>query len=108
MFLQFGALFLDHLIKLFQLLAQLHEKVLCGIGFLSAFLDGVKIGFFLSIFVIHTTIFFVMRSTCTPMLLAEVAMLLKVNFLGDSGCRLSARSLVSVRISFMDISTFLT
>jgi hypothetical protein len=30
-----------------------------------------------------------------PMLLAQVALLLKADFLGDSGCRLSIRSLVS-------------
>jgi hypothetical protein len=35
------------------------------------------------------------HSICTPMLLIEVAMLLKANFLQDSGCRLSTRSLVS-------------
>ncbi len=42
-----------------------------------------------------TTISYVVRSIHTPMLLAEVALLLDVSFLGDSGRRLSTRSLVS-------------
>jgi hypothetical protein len=41
------------------------------------------------------TIFHVVRSICAPLLLAEVAMLLDANFLWNSGCRLSTRSIVS-------------
>jgi hypothetical protein len=44
-FLGLGALLLDCLLKLVQFLAQLSERLLCGIGFLSAFLDGAEIGF---------------------------------------------------------------
>jgi hypothetical protein len=95
MFLQFGALFFDCLLMLFQLLAHLHKRVLCGIGFLSAFLGKAEIGFFQSVFLILTTISCVVHSICAPMLLAEVAMLLGASFLGDSGRRLSTRSLVS-------------
>ncbi len=82
MFLWFGAFFLDRLLRLFQLLAQLRKKVLCGIGFLSAFLSGTDIGFFLFVFHILTTIFCAVHSIRAPMILADVAMLLKANFFG--------------------------
>jgi hypothetical protein len=45
MILQVGALFLDFLLKPFQLLAYLCKRVLCGIGFLPASLGGAEIGF---------------------------------------------------------------
>ncbi len=83
------------LLKLFQLVAHLWKRVLCGIGFLSAFLSGTEIGFFQSAFYILTAIFHVVHNICAPMLLAEVAMLLKANFLWDSGRRLSTRPLGS-------------
>jgi hypothetical protein len=95
MFLFLGAMFLDLLLKLFQFLAQLRRRVLCGIGFLSAFLGSAEFGFFHSVFLILTTIFCIVHSTRMPMLLAEVAMLLKASFLCDSGRRLSTRSFVS-------------
>ncbi len=40
-----GVSFLENLLELVQFLAQLRERLLCGIGFLSAFLGGAEIGF---------------------------------------------------------------
>ncbi len=56
MFLLLGVLFLDHLLKLVQFLAQLREGLLRGTGFLSAFLSGAEIGFLRSFFLKTTTI----------------------------------------------------
>jgi hypothetical protein len=94
MFLSFGTLFLDCLIKLVQFLAQLHKRLLCRIGFLSAFLGGTEIGSYHSVFLIPTTILCDVCSIPTPMLLAEVTMLLGASFLGYFGCRLGTSSLV--------------
>ncbi len=96
MFLWFGVLSFDSLLKLIQHLANLCKGVLCRIGFLSAFLSGAEIGFFRSVFLILLmAICQVVGSIRTPMLLAKVAMLLGASFLGDSGHRLSTRSLGS-------------
>ena len=65
------------------------------IWFLSAFLSGKEIGFFCSVFLVHTTILGIVHGRCAPMLLSEVAMILGASFLGDSDCRLSTRLLVS-------------
>ncbi len=40
-----GVFLLKHLLKLVQFLAQLRERLLRGIGFLSAFLGNAEIGF---------------------------------------------------------------
>ncbi len=69
-FLGFLACFLESLLKLIQLLAQLCKALPCGIRFLSAFLGGTEIGFLLSILIILTTILGIVRSVCVPMLLA--------------------------------------
>jgi hypothetical protein len=61
--------------------------------FLSGFLRSMKIGFFQSSFLILMTIFCVVHSVRSPMLLAGVAILLEANFLQDSGRRLNTRSL---------------
>ncbi len=94
-FLCFGALFLDYLLKLVQFLAQLCERMLCGIGFLSTFLGDIEIGFFHFVFLIPTTILCVVRGIPAPMFLAGVARLLGASFLGASGRRLSTRYVVS-------------
>ncbi len=94
-FLSFCTLFLDCLLELVQFLAQLCKRLLCRIGFLSAFLGSAEISFFHSIFLIPMTIFCAVHGIHAPMHLAEVAMLLGASFLGDSGHRLSTRSLVS-------------
>jgi hypothetical protein len=93
-FLGLGALFLDFLLKLVQFLAQLRERLLCGIGFLSAFLGGAEIGFLCSIFLILTTVSCFVCSMHALMLLADVPMLLGRAF-GDSDSSISTRLLVS-------------
>jgi hypothetical protein len=88
-----GVLFLDHLLKLVQFLAQLRKRLLCGIGFLSAFLSGTEIGFFYSIFLKSMVICSIVHCVCAPMLLAKVTVFLGMSFLQDSGCSFSARLL---------------
>jgi hypothetical protein len=96
MFLPFGILLLDCLPEPVHLLAQLHERLLCGIGFLSSFNGGKEIRFFRSIFLVFTTILAIVHGICAPMLLAEVAMHLGASFLGNLAHRLSTRLLVSI------------
>ncbi len=71
MFLLLGVLFLDHLLELVRFLAQLHEGLLCGTGFLSAFLSGAEIGFLRSVFLKTTTIARVVHRARAPMLIAR-------------------------------------
>jgi hypothetical protein len=94
-FLSFSALFLDCLLELVQFCAQLCGRLLCRIGFLSAFLVRAEISVFCSVFLVTTAICHVMCGIQAPMLLAKVAMLLSASSLGDSGHRLITRSLVS-------------
>ncbi len=56
----------------------------------------MELGFIRSIFLIPTTILGVVCAICTPMLLAEVAMLLGASFLRNLAHRLSTRPLVSL------------
>jgi hypothetical protein len=80
---RFLAQILQCLLKLIQFLAQLHKVLLYGIGFLIVFLSGVELEFLLSVFLIPTTIPGILHGVCTPMLFAQVAMLLKMDFLGN-------------------------
>jgi hypothetical protein len=59
-----------------------------------AFLSGTEIGFLLSVFLKPTTIKSVVCGIRTPMPLAQVAMLLKADFLGNPGRRLGTRKLL--------------
>jgi hypothetical protein len=98
-----GVFFLDHLLELVQFLAQLRERVLRGIGFLSAFLGGAEIGFFRSVFLKTTAIASIVRRVCAPMLLAQVAMILGTYLFRDSGT-VSTRLL---RTLLLDVRRFL-
>ncbi len=80
----FGISFLENLLELVQFLAQLRERLLRGIGFLSAFLGGTEIGFFCSVFLKTTTIASTVRHVRAPMLLAQVAMFLGTYLFRDS------------------------
>jgi hypothetical protein len=71
MFPLLGVLFLDHLLKLVQFLAQLREGLFRGTGFLSAFLSGAEIGFLHSVFLETTTIATIVRRAGAPMLIAR-------------------------------------
>ncbi len=83
--------FLQQFLELLDLLGQLHEVLVNGICFLSVFLGSTKIGLFLSVFLEPMTITSVVHGIHAPMLLAQVAMLLKVDFLGNPDCRLGTR-----------------
>ncbi len=65
-----------------------------GICFLTKFLIGAEIRLILSIFIKPTTITRVLHGIWAPMLLAQVAMLLKANFLGSPDHRISTRMLL--------------
>ena len=104
MFLLLGVLFLDHLLELVHFLALLRKRLLCGIGFLSAFLSGVETGFFRSVFLKTTAIASIVRCARAPMLLAKVAVFLGTSFLWDSGTVVSTRSL---RTLLLAVQSFL-
>ncbi len=63
-----------------------------GITFSSALLSGRDIGFLLSILLEPTTIRRFMHGICASMLLAQVAVLLKMDFLGNPGHRIGTRA----------------
>ncbi len=94
-FLGLDICLLESLLELVWFLAQLSKTLLSGIGFLSCFLGSPEIGFYLSIFLILTTVLGFVRSMGAPMLLAQVAMLLEADFPEESGHISSTRSLVS-------------
>jgi hypothetical protein len=62
--------FLNSLLQAVQFLAQLGERLFCGIGFLACLLGDVEVGFQRSIFLILAAILGSMRSMRTPMFLA--------------------------------------
>ncbi len=53
------------------------------------------------------TIMSVVRGMCAPMLLAEFAMLLKLDFLGDPDCRIGARAFLPLLALFERFVKFL-
>jgi len=63
----------------------MREGLLYGIGFLSAFLSGVEIGFFLSVFLETTAMASIVHRVRAPMLLAKVACFSVRTFLGTLG-----------------------
>ena len=81
MLLLLGVFFLDHLLELVQFLAQLRERLLYGIGFLSTFHSGAEIGCFHSIFLESPAIFSIVQRVRAPMLLAKVTVFLGTSFL---------------------------
>jgi len=87
-----GVSFLENLLELVQFATQLGERLLRGIGILSAFLGGAEIGFFRSVFLETMAIASIVRRVRAPMFLAQVAMFLCTYLFQDSGT-LSTRSL---------------
>ncbi len=86
---------LQRLLKLLDFLGELREVMVYGITFLSAFLSGaVEIGFLFFVLFKPTTITSAVRGIHTPMLLAQVAVLLKADFLGNAGHRIGTRVLL--------------
>ncbi len=90
----FLAGFLQCLLELIQLLAQLRKVPIYGICILAAFLSGMQIGFLLFVFLIPTTIPGIGCGVHAPILLAQVAMLLEMDFLGNPGHRFGTRMLL--------------
>jgi hypothetical protein len=72
---------LKSLFQLVHFLAQLGKRLLCWIGFLTCLLGGTEIGFHRPIFLIFAAIFGSVRSMRAPMFLAQLARLLKMDFL---------------------------
>jgi hypothetical protein len=85
---------LQCLLKLLDFLSQLREVLVYGITFSSACLSGAEIRFLLSVLFKPTTIMSVVRGMYAPMLLAQVAALLKTDFLGigNPGRRIGTRA----------------
>jgi hypothetical protein len=88
--LHFGDIFFD-LILLFDFFGELRKVVVYRTTFLSAFLDRGEIRFLLSVLFKPTTITSVVRGIHAHMLLAQVAMLLKTDILGNPGRRTGTR-----------------
>jgi hypothetical protein len=85
--------FLQCFLELLNFFGELHKVVVYRITFLSAFLSGMKIRFLLSILFKPTTITSIVHGVCAPMLLAQVAMLLKADFLGNPDRGIGTRAL---------------
>ncbi len=111
-FLAFLTRLLQCLLKLLDFLGWLGKVLVYGIALISAFLSGAETGFLLSVFLKPTTIASVVRGMCAPMLLAEFAMLLKFDFLGNPGRRIGTRAflpfiaLIGKLVGFLKIIQF--
>ena len=99
MFPLLGVFFLDHLLELVHFLALLRKRLLCGIGFLSAFLSGTEIKFFRSVFLKPTAIASIVCRVRVLMLLAKVTVFLGTSFLRDSGVVVITRSLCTLLLA---------
>jgi hypothetical protein len=90
-FLTFLAGLLQHFLELLDFLGELCKVMVYRITFLIALLSSAEIGFLLSVFFKPTTLTCVVHGICAPMLLAQVAMLLKANLLGHPNSSLGTR-----------------
>ncbi len=86
--LHFLTRLLQRFLKLLDILGQLRKVLVHGICFLSAFFSSAEIGLLLSVLLKPTSITSVVRGILAPMLLAQVPMLLKADFLGNPGRRI--------------------
>ncbi len=91
-FLTFLAGLLQCFLEPLNFLGELREVMVFGIIFLTAFLSSTEIRFLCSVLLKPMTITSVVRGICTPMLLAQVAMLLEANFLGHPDHSLGTRA----------------
>jgi hypothetical protein len=85
-FLRLVGSLLKSLLQLVQFLAQLGERLLCWIGFLTCLLGGMEISFCRCVFLILAAIFGSVRSMRVPKFLARLARLLKSDFLVSLLC----------------------
>ncbi len=92
-FLTFLAGLLQSFLELLNFLGELPKIMVYGITPFSAFLSGTEIGFLFSVLLKPTTITSVVHGIHAPMLLAQVAMLLEANFLGNPDRSLGTRGL---------------
>ncbi len=90
-FLTFLAGLLQRFLGFLDFLSELRKVLIYGIVFLTAFLSGAEIGLLLSVFLIPMTLTCVVHGIRAPILLAQVAMLLKANFLLHTDCSLGTR-----------------
>ncbi len=86
--------FLQRFLKLLNFFGELRKVVVYGITFSSTFLSGAEIGFLLSALFKPTTIMSIVHGIRAPMFLAQVAVLLKAEFLGNPGRRFGTRALL--------------
>ncbi len=93
-FLTFLTRLLQRFLELLNFIGELRKVVVYGITFSSAFLSSTKIRFLLSVLFEPTTITCVVRGIHAPILLAQVAVLLKADFLGNPGHRIGTRVLL--------------
>ncbi len=93
-FLTFLAGLLQCFLKFLNFLSELSEVMIYRTTFLTAFLSGMEIGRLLSIFLEPMALKCVVRGLCAPMLLAQVAMLLKANLLWHMDHSLGTRALL--------------
>ncbi len=82
-FLRLTGSFLKSLLQFVRFLAQLGKQLFCWIGFLTCLLGSAEISSHHSIFLVPAAIFGSMRSKRAPMFLAQLARLLKMDFLGS-------------------------
>jgi hypothetical protein len=80
-FLTFLAGLLQRFLDFLDFLSELREVTIYGITFLTAFLSGAEIGLLLSFFLKLMTLMCDVRGIHAPVLLSQVAMLLKANLL---------------------------
>ena len=91
-FLTFLAGLLQRFLEILNFLGELCKVMVYGITFLTALLSGAEIGFLFSVFFKPMTLTCDVRGICAPTLLAQVAMLLKANFLGYPDRSLGTRA----------------
>jgi hypothetical protein len=85
-FLRLVGSLLKSLLQLVQFLAQLGERLLCWIGFLTCLLSGAEISSCRPVFLILAAIFGSMSSMRAPIFLAQLARLLETYFLVSLLC----------------------
>jgi hypothetical protein len=89
--LTFLAGLFQRFLKFLDFLSELRKVMIYGIIFLTAFLSGAEIGLLFSVFLKPTTLMCVVHGKHAPMLLAQVAMLLKANLLRHTDRSLGTR-----------------
>jgi hypothetical protein len=82
-FLRLVGSLLEGLLQLVQFLAQLGKRLLCWIGLFTCLVGGMEIGFHCPVFLILAAIFDSVHTMHALIFLAQLARLLKIDFLGN-------------------------